>query len=93
MFSTRSPPLRDRVNGVILHCFSYGRGRSRTLERECLRVHYYRRELNLFHLFRKEPFIVVSRRNDMLLKDLLTDSHPIIFEGLHTTHFLGQQGL
>lgn len=75
--------LKRQGVGVILHCFSYGRSRSRTLERECLRVHYYRRELNLFHLFRKEPFIVVSRRNDMLLKDLLTDSHPIIFEGLH----------
>jgi len=85
--------LKRQGVGVILHCFSYGRGRSRTLERECLRVHYYRRELNLFHLFRKEPFIVVSRRNDMLLKDLLTDSHPIIFEGLHTTHFLGHKAL
>ncbi len=40
--------------GVILHCFSYGRSRSRTLERECLKVNYYRRDLNLFHLFRKD---------------------------------------
>lgn len=85
--------LKRQGVGVILHCFSYGRGRSRTLERECLRVHYYRRELNLFHLFRKDPFIVFSRRNDMLLKDLLTDSHPIIFEGLHTTHYLGHKAL
>ncbi len=74
--------------GVILHCFSYGRSRSRTLERECLRVHYYRRELNLFHLFSREPFIVLSRKNKLLLKNLLADNHPIIFEGLHTTHFL-----
>jgi len=80
--------LKKEGIGVILHCFGYGRGRSRTLERECLRVHYYRRELNLFHLFRKEPFIVLSRKNDLLLKNLTEDSHPIIFEGLHTTHFL-----
>ncbi len=85
--------LKKEGIGVILHCFGYGRGRSRTLERECLRVHYYRRELNLFHLFRKEPFIVLSRKNDLLLKNLTEDSHPIIFEGLHTTHFLDDPGL
>ncbi len=81
--------LRKLGVGVILHCYSYGRGRSRTLERECLRVHYYRRELNLFNLFSREPFIVLSRKNDLLLKNLLADTHPLIFEGLHTTHFLG----
>ncbi|NLE34073.1 MAG: glycosyltransferase family 4 protein [Bacteroidales bacterium] len=85
--------LKKEGIGVILHCFGYGRGRSRTLERECLRVHYYRRELNLFHLFRKEPFIVLSRKNELLLKNLLEDSHPIIFEGLHTTHFLDNPAL
>ncbi len=85
--------LKKQGIGVILHCFSYGRSRSRTLERECLRVHYYRRELNLFHLFSHEPFIVLSRKNSLLLKDLLTDDHPIIFEGLHTTHFLDNPAL
>lgn len=85
--------LNKQGVGVILHCFGYGRSRSRTLERECLRIHYYRRELNLFHLFRKDPFIVVSRGSDMLLKDLLADNHPIIFEGLHTTHYLGHKAL
>jgi len=85
--------LKKQGAGVILHCFSYGRTRSRTLERECLRVHYYRRDLNLFHLFSKEPFIVLSRRSDSLLKHLLADKHPIIFEGLHTTHLLGHPSL
>lgn len=80
--------LRKLGVGVILHCYSYGRRRSRTLERECLRVHYYRRELNLFNLFSQEPFIVLSRKNNLLLKNLLTDTHPVIFEGLHTTHFI-----
>lgn len=85
--------LKKQGIGVILHCFSYGRGRSRTLERECLRIHYYRRELNLFHIFRKDPFIVVSRKNDLLLKNLLADTHPIIFEGIHTTWYLGHKDL
>jgi len=85
--------LRKLGVGVILHCYSYGRGRSRTLERECLRVHYYRRELNLFNLFSKEPFIILSRKNDLLLKNLLTDNNPVIFEGLHTTHFIDHPAL
>ncbi|MDX9729370.1 MAG: hypothetical protein RBT50_08910 [Bacteroidales bacterium] len=85
--------LKKQGIGVILHCFSYGRSRSRTLERECLRVHYYRRELNLFHLLSREPFIVLSRKNNLLLKNLQADDHPIIFEGLHTTHFLDNPAL
>lgn len=85
--------LRQQGVGVILHCFSYGRGRSRTLERECLKVHYYKRDLNLFHLMHREPFIVLSRKNSSLLTNLLTDTNPIIFEGLHTTHYLGHPAL
>lgn len=85
--------LKKQGVGVILHCFSYGRSRSRTLERECLRVHYYRRELNLFHLLSREPFIVLSRKNDLLLKNLSADNNPIIFEGLHTTHYLTDPAL
>lgn len=85
--------LKKQGVAVILHCFSYGRTRSRTLERECLRVHYYRRDLNLFHLFSKEPFIVLSRCSESLLKHLLADKHPVIFEGLHTTHLLGHPSL
>jgi hypothetical protein len=56
-------------------------------------VHYYRRELNLFHLLSREPFIVLSRKNNLLLKNLQADDHPIIFEGLHTTHFLDNPAL
>lgn len=79
--------------GVILHCFSYGRMRSRTLEKECLRVYYYKRDLNLFLILRMEPFIVLSRRNNELLSHLRADSYPIIFEGLHTTFYLGHPAL
>ena len=85
--------LKKHGVGVILHCFSYGRSRSRTLERECLKVHYYRRNLNLFLLARKKPFIVLSRESEKLLSDLSEDSHPIIYEGLHSTAFLGHPKL
>jgi hypothetical protein len=85
--------LKKQGVGVILHCFTYGRSRSRTLERECLRVHYYQRNLNLFLLLRKQPFIVLSRESDKLLKELKADNHPIIFEGLHSTAYLGHPAL
>lgn len=85
--------LKKQGAGIILHCYSYGRPRSKTLERECMKVHYYRRDLNLFHVFSKEPFIVRSRNNEALLKHLGEDSYPIIFEGLHTTHFIGDQSI
>lgn len=85
--------LKQLGAGVILHCFSYGRSRSRTLERECLQVHYYKRDLNLFHIFRREPFIVLSRRNGSLLNNLLSDRNPVIFEGLHTTYLLDHPAL
>lgn len=85
--------LKKQGIGIILHCFSYGRGRSRTLERECLRIYYYHRDLNLFHLFRKDPFIVLSRSSSSLLENLMSDTNPIIFEGLHTTRFLNHPAL
>jgi hypothetical protein len=85
--------LKQMGAGIILHCFTYGRSRSRTLERECLRVYYYRRDLNLFHIFRKDPFIVISRRSNLLLQHLLSDTNPILFEGLHTTYLLDHPAL
>lgn len=85
--------LKEQGIGIILHSFSYGRGRSRTLERECLRVYYYRRDLNLFHLLRRDPFIVLSRSSSSLLENLLSDTNPVIFEGLHTTRFLNHPAL
>ena len=85
--------LKKQGIGVILHCFTYGRSRSRTLENECLRVYYYHRNLNLFYLIRKRPFIVLSRENKKLLENLKADNHPVIFEGLHTTAYLGEPSL
>ena len=40
-----------------------------------------------------DPFIVETRRNVDLLKNLSKDSHPILFEGLHTTGFLDHDQL
>lgn len=78
---------------IILHCFTYGRPHSKTLEDLCKKVYYYHRNLNLFFLFKKHPFIVESRRSYALLNNLCKDNNPIIFEGLHCTAFLGDSAL
>lgn len=78
---------------VILHCFVYRRPPHRALDVVCDQVWYYKRPL-YSHLFSTQiPYIVASRRSDQLLDRLMEDSHPILFEGIHTTGWLDHPGL
>lgn len=78
---------------VILHCFVYRRPPHRALDAVCDQVWYYKRPLYR-HLFSTQmPYIVASRRSDQMLDRLMGDSHPILFEGLHTTGWLNHPGL
>jgi hypothetical protein len=85
--------LKKQGVDVILHCFSYGRPRSKSLEKECARVYYYKRDLSSFYLLKKEPFIVLSRKVPQLLANLCQDDYPIIFEGIHCTAYLADKAL
>lgn len=81
---------------VHLHTFQYdGRTPSPELESLVEKVWYYPRERTLKHLFSRKPFIVESRRNNLLLERLraLPPGSPILFEGLHTTLYLPDSGL
>lgn len=78
---------------VHLHCFEYGRGRSADLESFCASVHYYRRHTGKHQLLSALPYVVVSRRSELLMERLLMDDHPILFEGLHSCHALGDPRL
>lgn len=78
---------------IILHCFEYGRGKAEELEQYCEQVHYYKRTNNLTNLFNLKPFIVSSRFNQELLKNLSYDSIPILFEGIHTTAIINHPQL
>ncbi|MEM7162941.1 MAG: glycosyltransferase family 1 protein [Bacteroidota bacterium] len=69
---------------IHLHCFKYGREEAAILEEYCEEVHYYKRNLNKALLIHSSPFIVVSRRDKKLLKNLRKDEYPILFEGLHS---------
>ncbi|GHV31937.1 hypothetical protein FACS1894177_07390 [Bacteroidia bacterium] len=77
-------------NGVkiTLHAFKYGRKPAPELEKYCEKVYYYKRKTGIFSQLSNLPYIVYSRRNSELLANLLKDSSPILFEGLHGCYCL-----
>ncbi len=86
--------LHEAGMRITLHCFQY---RERTLQAEldkyCDKVHYYSRDLTPLSLLSFKPFIVQSRANAKLLKNLKKDDAPILFEGLHTCAFIHKSAL
>jgi hypothetical protein len=78
---------------VNLHCFEYGRKQSAELESVCEKVFYYKRDISKTNLFRKRPYIVVTRTSDELINNLLKTNNPILFEGLHCCFYLDDERL
>ena len=76
---------------ITLHCYEYGRGESKELERYADRVFYYPRKKKLLDVLNRLPFIVKTRDSKTLINNLLLDNDPILFEGLHTTFSLGDE--
>jgi len=82
--------FKDANVKVILHCFSYGREKTEALDKLCHKVYYYKRK-NLFRFFFSSlPYIVITRKDEELVKNLTKDGHPVLFEGLHSSYFLLQ---
>jgi hypothetical protein len=77
--------LKELGVSIHLHTFIYGKEKQPELEKYCHKVHYYKREDKFSSLISMKPFIVKSRSNKQLLKNLLSHKYPILFEGLHTT--------
>ena len=77
---------------IQLHCFTHERGPQEELNKYCISVKYYPRKKSLRRLSSKLPFIVNSRVSEELVKELQKDDHPVLLEGIHTTHplFNGQ---
>ena len=73
---------------IHLHCFEYGRGEQDALNKYCFEVHYYKRTFSIVDLFRQLPYIVSSRKNPELLKNLSKDSFPVLLEGIHCSYYL-----
>lgn len=79
---------------MILHVFLYdGKKASKELEMLCKKVYYYPRKRFTNPFTGEIPYIVATRSDEQLLANLKMDGHPILFEGLHTTAFLGHPAL
>lgn len=71
---------------IILHTFEYGKGESKELNKYCDTIYYYKRNSKIKSSISKVPFIVKSRANNNLIKNLKLNNFTILFEGLHTTY-------
>lgn len=85
--------LHDLGVKIHLHCFEYDRGPAAELNELCDTVDYYRRRTGFRFTLSHIPYIVLSRRSENLIRNLLKDNHPILFEGLHTCYYLNDPRL
>lgn len=73
---------------VTLHCFtSSTRKENADLNAYCKEIFYYPRLEGWKGVRWGLPYIVSSRINKTLLRNLLLDEEPILFEGIHTTYW------
>ena len=78
---------------IVLHCYEYERPHASELEALCHKVYYYKRQTGLLPNLTVLPYNVYSRRSKALLRNLLMDDSPILFEGLHSCYHLGHPAL
>ena len=78
---------------IILHCFEYERPRTSELEKICHEVHYYKRRTGLLPNLTYLPNNVYGRKDKNLIKNLLKNDYPILFEGLHSCYYLSDKRL
>jgi hypothetical protein len=78
---------------IHLHCFEYGRQHSTELESLCETTSYYRRESGFLRQLATIPYIVITRKSEKLLNNLTRDDYPILFDGLHSTYYIGHPAL
>lgn len=78
---------------IHLHCFEYGRGIQKELEKYCKNVSYYKRRTGTASILSNLPYIVKSRVSKALKSNLLTNNFPILFEGIHCCFLLDDPDL
>ncbi len=78
---------------IHLHCFEYGRGQQKELNKYCEEVFYYNRINGHKSISANIPYIVASRNCDILLANLLKNDYPILLEGIHCTHHIFNENL
>jgi hypothetical protein len=86
--------LSEAGISIKLHVFLYdGKKASSHLEGLCQQVFYYERKRFKNPFTGDLPYIVATRTDEELLKNLCKDVAPILFEGLHSTAFLSDKKL
>jgi len=76
---------------IHLHCFQYDRPEATELKTYCESVNYYPRKTGLAAQLALKPYIVESRQSETLLKNLLADDYPVLFEGLHSCYYINNK--
>ena len=79
---------------IHLHCYhNSDRNEQAELSKYCESVRYYLRKKNLLGFSFSIPYIVQSRSDKALLKNLQQDDHPVLLEGIHCTYLLKKGSL
>ncbi len=79
---------------LILHVFLYGENiEQEELTKYASKIYYYKRHVGFANQMSLLPYMVKSRGNKELLKNLCYDDSPILFEGLHTCYYLQHPSL
>jgi len=78
---------------IHLHCFQYDREEAPELNAYCESVNYYPRKTGIASQLSLKPYIVESRQSEALLKNLLSNNYPILFEGLHSCFYVNHKAL
>ena len=73
---------------IHLHCFVNKRPPQDELKKYCETVYYYKRHTGIGHFSFSIPYIVSSRKNDELLKNLSKDNYPVLMEAIHCSYYL-----
>lgn len=78
---------------IFLHCFEYERPPAKELNELCEEVYYYKRRTGWMTNLSLLPYNVYSRKHPELMKNLLMNDYPILFEGLHSCYYMNDKRL
>lgn len=80
--------LNERKVDIYLHYFDDSGKKPQELIDNCKAIYVYPRRYSLFTYMSMVPFVVKSRANSKLLKNLEAIGHPVFYEGLNTCYSL-----
>ena len=80
--------LSDLGLKIHLHCFYSHRAPNLELEDLCESVEYYKRKTAIKSVLSIKPYIIKSRESVTLLRNLIKNDYPILFEGIHSTSLI-----